>query len=408
MAIKNIQTLFEGTILEIAFFHDGPVEIDDSGRIHEGFLTANIIKRYFSLGEEVVIATRIKKQGNGSERPAIQLENVSFEEMPNLKTLTGYLKNTKEAERKIEKTVRDADIIISRVPSSIGSIAANTAHRLRKPYILEVVGDPWESLRHHSNKGKLLAPFARKRMADVVRQAPYVIYVTDEYLQKHYPTRGKGTGISDVILPEMDHDALQRREQRIDEHQGDYILGTLGVVHIKYKGQQHVIKALAKLKEHGITNYKYMLAGPGDQTYLRETAKQYGVEDQVVFLGALPHSEALRWLESIDIYLQPSETEGMPRALIEAMSKGCCCLGSNAGGIPELLQSDDVFRIDKTTADQIAEKLKGTTQEKLKKDARINMARAMDFLPDKLADKRAAFYKEFLRCEYPDNKNAEV
>ena len=187
--------------MKVAFFHDGPIEIDEIGRLHEGFLTENIIERYFGLGDNIIIATRKKKCDMDSERPVMQLENVSFEEIPNLKTLTGYISNAKTAEKRIVKIVGDADIIVSRVPSSIGSIAANTAHRLGKPYILEVVGDPWESLRHHSNKGKILAPFAKERMSNVVRQAPYVIYVTDKYLQKRYPTQGKGIGISDVILP---------------------------------------------------------------------------------------------------------------------------------------------------------------------------------------------------------------
>ena len=45
----------------------------------------------------------------------------------------------------------------------------------------------------------------------------------------------------------------------------------------------------------------------------------------------------------MDIYIQPSLTEGLPRALIEAMSRGLPCLASRAGGIPELLPEHCTF-----------------------------------------------------------------
>ena len=48
----------------------------------------------------------------------------------------------------------------------------------------------------------------------------------------------------------------------------------------------------------------------------------------------------LQWLDHIDVYLQPSFKEGLPRALVEAMSRGCPAIGSRCAGIPELLPQD--------------------------------------------------------------------
>lgn len=40
--------------------------------------------------------------------------------------------------------------------------------------------------------------------------------------------------------------------------------------------------------------------------------------------GVLPADQAvLDWLDEIDLYIQPSLTEGLPRAVIEAMDTGC-------------------------------------------------------------------------------------
>lgn len=69
-----------------------------------------------------------------------------------------------------------------------------------------------------------------------------------------------------------------------------------------------------------------------------------GVADRVVFKGQMKHQQVLEWIDSLDIYIQPSMQEGLPRALIEAMSRACPAIGSSTGGIPELLPSDAILK----------------------------------------------------------------
>ena len=60
-----------------------------------------------------------------------------------------------------------------------------------------------------------------------------------------------------------------------------------------------------------------------------------------MFNGVLPSGQpVLNWLDDIDIYVQPSFQEGLPRALVEAMSGGRPAFASTTGGIPELLPAD--------------------------------------------------------------------
>ena len=76
-------------------------------------------------------------------------------------------------------------------------------------------------------------------------------------------------------------------------------------------------------------------------------------------------------LESIDIYIQPSKQEGLPRALIEAMSMGVPALGSTAGGTPELLE--EVFIFNKGDPAEIADRiLKLNVKEVLLEQAKRN------------------------------------
>jgi glycosyltransferase involved in cell wall biosynthesis len=86
----------------------------------------------------------------------------------------------------------------------------------------------------------------------------------------------------------------------------------------------------------------------------------------------------------------------MPRALIEAMSRGCPCIGSNAGGIPELLPPRYIF--PKGDADRLAELLLSARENGLLDQGPRNQAFTEQFSPDVIQEKRRAFYHEFLNC----------
>src|SRR5699024_11881437 len=76
-----------------------------------------------------------------------------------------------------------------------------------------------------------------------------------------------------------------------------------------------------------------------------------GISNRIKFKGTLEHKDVFRWLESIDFYDHQSKQEGLSRAIIEAMSKGCPIFEANAGGIHELIDKEFIF--DKGNVNQI-------------------------------------------------------
>lgn len=292
----------------------------------------------------------------------------------------------------IDNITPDRAVII-RAPSNSGYIAARYCRKIGKPFLVEAVGCPWDSLWNHSLRGKVLAPFEWLKFRRTIKHADYAVYVTSEFLQRRYPTLGKSAAISDVELQPMDDMVLEKRLEKISVHDGKLKIGTGAAVNVAFKGQRFVIEALAKLKADGNTNFEYHMAGSGDNTALKNLAEELGVANHVVFEGILPHDRMFAWLDDMDIYIQPSLQEGLPRAVVEAMSRGLPALGARTGGIPELLGEKYIFA--RKGVDDIAMLLPAIAKEEMLSMAKNNFEHAKDFQKELLEKKRYDFYAAY-------------
>jgi glycosyltransferase involved in cell wall biosynthesis len=120
-----------------------------------------------------------------------------------------------------------------------------------------------------------------------------------------------------------------------------------------------------------------------------------GLINKIHFYNPLPGGDAvLDWLSAGDIYVQPSHTEGLPRSLIEAMSVGLPCVGTNVGGIPELL--DSICLVPPKDVHALSEALKIiiSNYELRKEQSRINLVKSASYHIDVLNSVRDQFLRE--------------
>ena len=103
----------------------------------------------------------------------------------------------------------------------------------------------------------------------------------------------------------------------------------------------------------------------------------------------------LEWLSKYDLYVQPSHTEGLPRALIEAMSVGLPCIGSRVGGIPELLSDIALFKAKNFCELSSKIQLFIDNSALRQEQCSINSEKAKEYCFDILTTKRARFLKSF-------------
>ena len=319
--------------------------------------------------------------------------NVHFSGIPANNLMSAYLKKHTQTIEIIQKNVCESDLVILRMPYSLSSAVVKACKKYNKPYLVEVVGCAWDAYRTHSKKGALLAPIMAAQMRKTVRQADFALYVTKSFLQKRYPCNGLCCACSDVKLMPLEAERYETRLQRcqVFSYEKPISLATIGAVNVQYKGQEYVIRAMAKLKQEGYA-FVYRVIGGGGCTALQELAERLGVADSVIFMGNLTHEQVFKTLDETDIYVHPSLTEGLPRSVLEAESRGCAVLGTNVGGIPEIVPAENLF--EKKDVDGIAALLCSYTPERLAAEAQRNIQFAEAFAAENSDKVRDAFMKK--------------
>jgi glycosyltransferase involved in cell wall biosynthesis len=382
---------------KVLFVHDGPLGLYEGS--HYGVHYKNeLIDRYKKLGDKQVtflMRETILTQQDLNKFTLIDHPLFHFIKIPNFKSIKSYSEKYK-AKQIIKKAVTEHDVIICRLPSAAGVIAFKEAKKQNKPILVEAVACVFDALWNYDWRGKLLAHYKYYKYKSIFKKASYVIYVTDKFLQKRYPTAGKSIGCSDVVLNSHDETKLTQRLDQIKskEQNSTLQLTTVAALDVVYKGQADVIQALYKLKQKG-NYFKFKIIGQGNPTRLQNLIDEFELNDLVEIVGPLPHNEVFNELEQTDIYIQPSKQEGLPRAVIEAMSLGCPVIGSDTGGIPELIQPECVY--PKGNISQLIQKLTTVNNDFLLKQAKVNFEKSKHYESSFLEEKRIDFYDEFLK-----------
>ena len=363
-----------------------------NGRLFASNSFHKVLERYHNAFENNTLCTRISN---------IKMEELpkSYEDATDCIEETLELNSLKEValgkrDGEIRKKIQECKLVVARVPSIVAYKAASIGKKLGIPYLVEVVGCTWDSYWNYNWKSKPIAAPSYLIMRNIVKNADYASYVTEHFLQNRYPCKCESINASNVIIDCSEKGVLEKRLAKIKQKKDKKIvLFTAAAIDVAYKGQEYVIRAMKILREKGI-EAEYRLAGNGDPGRLKAIAKECGVLDSVVFLGSLPRSGVMDALDACDIYIQPSLQEGLPRSVIEAMSRGCPALGARTAGIPELIAKECVFkRADPADTARAIEMLANSD---LASYAKTNYQKAMEYDNAVLEKRRNAYYQKII------------
>jgi glycosyltransferase involved in cell wall biosynthesis len=308
-----------------------------------------------------------------------------------------YLLRRHSVIRTLREAVRPDEAIILRGGQL--SVCLLSAMKSRQPYAVEVGGDPHEVFTKGSVSHPLRVLFRwwfTRQLTLECKNARAVAYVTESVLQQRYPAHAAAftTHYSSIDLP---REAFANTPRAAVSFRRTPTLTSVGSFEQLYKGFDVLIDAVELCIRQGL-DLQLILIGDGKHRQeLQQYVTRLGLMGRVHFLGAIPGGAPVReQLDRSDLFVLASRTEGLPKAMLEAMSRALPCIGSAVGGIPELLDPGDLVPAGNPAA--LAAKILEVVRDPHRQAAMScrNLRRSREYSDNVLAKRRRLFY-EYVR-----------
>ena len=215
--------------------------------------------------------------------------------------------------------------------------------RLGIPYLVYVNGGDLLRELQKTSRSRLKKAMARRILAGasgIVATSEWVADLSRQVMDKvgvtaQPPVRALALGTDpSMFSPERDSGAF-RAKWRIGS---DPLLLTVARL-IPHKGQDVVIRSLAKLQDE-FPNLRYALVGEGvDEPRLKQLAHDLGVSDRLIFAGPLPDADLPEVYATATIYVGASRVdneinaEGFGISFLEASASGLPVVAGDSGGV---------------------------------------------------------------------------
>lgn len=233
-----------------------------------------------------------------------------------------------------------------------------------------------------------------KALKLTVKKSAAALYVTSQTLQKRYPT---DAGVFQVAASnvKIDDEVIASAPPKIVVNKCCKLV-SVGSLAQLYKAPDVVIEAIAELQKYKLDCHLTWLGDGKYKEAMKVLAEKLNVAERIDFCGNMPFARVLEFVRNSDIFLLVSRTEGLPRALIEAMACGLPCIGSRVGGIPELLEP--VALVAPGNSKELAEKIYEfvTDTTLLNSQAVRNWNEAKNYHDKILSQRRMAFYQHVI------------
>jgi glycosyltransferase involved in cell wall biosynthesis len=369
--------------------------------------SARMFQRYLSVFESVLVVARtsIAENENVDDNNRVNDAGVNVMALPYYIGPYQYLCKRRLLHKAIHAAMdqHPEAALICRVPGMIGFIAARYATEKKRCYGLEVVGDPMDVFAAGSFKHPFRAVFrysGERNLKIAVKNATASIYVTKHFLQSRYiPTQeSHSTHASDVTLPPV---AFTENWKKLN-HGQPYSIVAVGTLDAMYKAPDVAVDAVALLKAWDLKPRFRWVGGGRYMNEMTQRARQAGVDDCFEFVGNVASAEAVRkFLDAADLFVLPSRQEGLPRALVEAMARGLPCIGTQVGGIPELLSPLALVPVNDPQA--LSEKIRDflTSPGIADAQAERNLKESRNYASAVLDAKRTSFYEHLKSITAP-------
>lgn len=245
-----------------------------------------------------------------------------------------------------------------------------------KRCVVTIHGLDWQREKWQNGFGSKYIHLGEKMAVKFADEIIVLSKGVQEYFQKTY---GRKTlfipnGVNRPVLRKAD---LIKKKFGIDK---DGYLLFLGRI-VPEKGIRYLLQAYKQLH----TDKKLVIAGGSSDTddFLQEIHTLAAGDDRIIFTGFVAGQALEELYSNAYLYLLPSDLEGMPLSLLEAMSYGNCCVVSDIAECAEVVE-DKAVTFQKSNVQDLKEKLQRlcddpATVQKYKEEAADFICRKYDW-----------------------------
>ena len=218
-----------------------------------------------------------------------------------------------------------------------------------KRVVVTIHGLDWSREKWKSGFG---SKFIRQGEKNAVKYADEIIVLSKGVQDYFKDTYGRETHFipNGVNRPEIKEAKLITEKFGLTKDSYILFLGRL----VPEKGIRYLVEAFKNVK----TDKKLVIAGGSSDTdsFMKELKELAKGEDRILFTGFVQGEMLEELYSNAYIYTLPSDLEGMPLSLLEAMSYGNCCLVSDIPECAEVVE-DKALIFQKSNVEDLQEKL---------------------------------------------------
>lgn len=364
--------------MRVLYLHDYPFRVNESGAIgFEVGMPISYFDRFTSSGSTVEILSRKKNtsQGEFLNQDSVKLSRYSKE------NYLGLFKSL----IKMRLCQSKFDLYVVNYPSITGLFFLFLFSK-RCHYVLEHVND--NNSFKSKRGGRFISYILNHYGSRFISRSFGITSVAQYLVNDQYPSRYLVASNVNISVPLFSNKSIDTPLKLIS-------VGALS----KKKG---IDLAIERIKELDIECEYYVVGGEGDLNF-HELTSNLPKNIKIFRLGMLKKEDVYRYLDDAHIFIQPSRSEGLPRALIEAMAYSLPSITSNLPCFLELIDHDYIIDWSKKGSLKLAlEKLSGLGA--YEHQAKKNHTTSLQFDEHILSKKKNEFYKEVFHELYGSRK----
>jgi glycosyltransferase involved in cell wall biosynthesis len=258
-----------------------------------------------------------------------------------------------QVKKNIEKNKIQFDLIHSHFTWSAGYAGARIKEEFSTPLVVTAHGYDIYSLPFKDDDWK-------EKIEYVLNTADRIITVSKsnlaciEKLNVSTPVTVIPNGFSRSLFSPCD---LSECRKVLNLPQDKKIVLSVGMLE-PVKGHIYLIDALQHIIKKRKDILCVIVGGGGLRGVLEREIRSRELENYIILAGSKPHNEISLWINACDLFVLPSLNEGNPTVMFEALGCGKPFVGTNVGGVPDVIISDTFgLLVRPSDGEDLAEKI---------------------------------------------------